>query len=111
MEKIYLRIEENTDGELGFGFIISDIQEVLENDIEISIDDYNKFHELNSKGKQFRVKANPIGSTLFDYIEEYTFECIPCEPTEEELLKEEVLNQSEMMLEMDFRMTNLELGL
>ncbi len=111
MEKIYLRLEKNTDGELGFGFIIPDIQEVLENDIEISIDDYNKFHELNSNGKQFRLKANPIGNILFDYIEEYTLECIPCEPAEEELLKEEVLLLTESYLDMEFRMTNYELGL
>lgn len=111
MEKIYLRIEANEEGEMGFGFIPPEGWTVLESDIEISLSDYNKFHELNSKGKQFRLKANPIGNTLFDYIEEYTLECIPCEPTEEELLKEEVLNQSEMMLEMDFRLTSVELGL
>ena len=35
----------------------------------------------------------------------------PQPPTELELLKEEVLLQSEIMLDMDFRMTSLELGL
>lgn len=111
MEKIYLRIETNEDGKLGFGFITPDMQEVLPSDIEISIEDYNKFHELNSKGKQFRLKENPTGNTLFDYIEEYQLECIQCEPTKEELLTEEVLFLSESILEMEYRMTNYELGL
>ena len=105
MEK-YLRIENNS-----FGFVVKGVHEIASSDIVIVESDYNKFFELQNKGKQFRLKANPIGSTLFDYIEEYTLECIPCEPTEEELLKEEVLNQSEMMLDMDYRMTSLELGL
>lgn len=108
-DKYYLEIIDKNN----FGFIKGDTEELqgLGTLVEISINDYNQFHELNSKGKQFRLKANPIGNTLFDYIEEYTLECIPCEPTEEELLKEEVLNQSEMMLDMDYRMTSLELGL
>ncbi|SCJ09904.1 Uncharacterised protein [uncultured Clostridium sp.] len=111
MEKIYLRIETNEEGEIGFGFILPEAQTVLESDIEISLSDYNKFHELNSKGKQFRLKEISTGNSLFDYIEGYDVECIPCDPTKEEMLEEEVLLQSEYLLDMEFRMTNLELGL
>lgn len=108
-DKYYFEIIDENN----FGFIKGDTEELqgLGTLVEISIDDYNKFHELNSKGKQFRLKEIPTGNSLFDYIEEYDVECIPCEPTKEEMLEEEVLLQSEYLLDMEFRMTNLELGL
>ena len=78
---------------------------------------------MQSNGKQFRVidvsgveLYNDDVSTkkmgLFDYIEEYEPEpAPPSPPTELELLQEEVLQQSEYMVEMDYRLMNLELGL
>ena len=105
----YLRILED-----GFTFLLvgfHDKNDFLDSDIPISEKDYLKWNEECSF-KQFRVKANPIGSTLFDYIEEYTPEPLPpVPPSDMELLQEEVLNQSEMILEMDFRLTSIELGL
>lgn len=92
----YLRIENNT-----FGFLVEELHEIKETDILITNDDYNTFFELQSQGKQFRVKQIPTGETLFDYIEEYILEVI-----------EEVLEQGidEFMLETDFRLSKLELG-
>lgn len=107
MNKYYLRIEDNV-----FGFVADGIYDILSTDIEITNEDYNKFFELQSQGKQFRLKQIPTGNRLFDLIEEYIPEqLLPVQPSELELLQEEVLNQSEMMLDMDFRITSLELGL
>lgn len=39
--------------------------------IYITDEDYNKFFELQSQGKQFRLKEIPVGDSLFDYVEEY----------------------------------------
>lgn len=106
MNKYYLRIEDND-----YGFIVDGIYDILSTDIEITNEDYNKFFELQSQGKQFRLKKIPTGNRLFDLIEEYTQEQLPVQPSELELLQEEMLNQSEFMLDMDFRITSLELGL
>ena len=109
MNKYYLRILEDEFTFLLVGF--HDKNDFLDSDIPISEKDYLKWNEECSF-KQFRVRKVPTGNTLFDYIEEYTPEALPPGPKSEiELLQEEVLNQSEMMLDMDFRMTNLELGL
>lgn len=66
----YIRIKNKE-----FGFVVDDIHTILETDIKISDEDYNKFFELQSEGKQFRIK-NPNGTTLFEILEEYipTFE-------------------------------------
>lgn len=83
----YLRIENNT-----FGFLVEEIHEIEETDILITNDDYNTFFELQSQGKQYRVKEIPTGDTLFDYIEEYIPEVIPEVqlPSETDILKEKV---------------------
>ena len=36
----------------------------------ITKDDYLSFFRLQEKGKEFKVKNNPTGYELFDYIEE-----------------------------------------
>jgi hypothetical protein len=80
MEKqIYLRLDNQS-----FGFLTSEIHEILSSDISITLEDYNRFFELQNQGKQFRSKENPTGTGLFDYIEEYTLEVIevPTKPTE-----------------------------
>lgn len=64
-------------------------------------------------GKEFKVKdLLGTGDVYTDYLEEYTPAPLPPAPQSElELLQEEVLNQSEMILDMDFRLTSVELGL
>lgn len=108
MNKYFIRIENDK-----FVFVVDGIHTIDETiDKAVTQEEYNKFFELQSKGKQFRIKDNPTGTSLFDYIEEYIPEPLPpAPPSELELLQEEVLNQSEMMLDMDYRMTSLELGL
>lgn len=94
--RYYLRIEKNS-----FGFILDGIHKIREADIEISNEDYTEFFELQSQGKQFRLKEIPTGDTLFDYIEEYIPEII------QEVLEPGI---DEFMLETDFRLSKLELG-
>lgn len=105
---MYLRVENDK-----FGFVVDGMHEIDEAiDYEITNEDYDKFFELQSRGKQFRLKEVVIGTGLFDYIEEYEPEPQPPQsPSQLGLLQEEVLVQSEMILDMDFRMTSLELGL
>lgn len=69
----YVRIQEQN-----FGFIVKGIHDIDEAiDHAISNEDYAKFFELQSEGKQFRVKENPTGDTLFDLVEEYIPEAVP----------------------------------
>lgn len=106
-QQYYLRIEGNI-----FTFVVESIHPIKETDIKLTQEEYDKFFELQSQGKQFRLKDMATGTTLFDFIEEYTPEPgPPAPPTEIELLQEEVLEQSEYMVEMDYRLINLELGL
>lgn len=68
----YIRIQEQK-----FGFIVEGIHDIDETiDHKVTNEDYNTFFELQSKGKQFRVKEVSTGETLFDLIEEYTPEPI-----------------------------------
>lgn len=86
MKNIYLRIENNT-----FGFVTNEIHEIKESDILISEEEYNKFFELQGKGKQFKLKEIPTGKGLFDYVEEYepiVAEMLPYEPTLEDRISE-----------------------
>ena len=94
--KYYLRIEDNS-----FGFVLEGIHKILDTDIEITDEDYNSFFELQSQGKQFKLKKNPTGNSLFDYIEEYIPEAIK-EPQEP--------GTDEFMLDIEYRFSLLELG-
>ena len=93
--KYYLRIQ----GEK-FGFVVEGLHILDESiDHKISTEDYNRFFELQSEGKQFRAKENPTGTGLFDLIEEYIpeqIEEVPSEPTLEErvVALEQVLQQT-----------------
>lgn len=69
MDKYYLRINGST-----FGFLLKGYNEIKETDIEISKEDHSRFLELQTEGKQFRVRSVPTGTTLFDYLEEYVLE-------------------------------------
>ena len=68
----YVRIQEQK-----FGFIVEGIHDIDETiDHKVTNEDYKTFFDLQSEGKQFRVKEAPTGETLFDLIEEYTPEPI-----------------------------------
>ncbi|MDU2680047.1 hypothetical protein [Clostridium sp.] len=96
MGKYYLRIENNN-----FEFLLEGIHEIKESDKLILNDDYILFFELQSKGKQFRLKEIPTGNTLFDYIEEYIPEVL--EVTSE-------VGQDEFNLDIEYRLSKLEVG-
>lgn len=64
--KYYLRVENNN-----FGFIVDEVHEINIKDKVITTDEYNRFFELQSQGKQFRVKEKILGNGLFDIIEEF----------------------------------------
>lgn len=65
--KYYVRIQEDK-----FGFVVEGIHEIDETmDHAVTQEDYDKFFELQSEGKQFRVKEIATGTSLFDLIEEY----------------------------------------
>lgn len=71
-----------------FGFLIKGIHDIEVTDIPITTEDYDNFFELQSQGKQFRLKEIPTGIGLFDYIEEYIPEVIVDNtPTTEDRLK------------------------
>ena len=69
--KYYLRIEEDS-----FGFVLEGIHDIKESDIAVTQEEYDSFFELQSQGKQFRLKEVPTGTSLFDYLEEYVAEII-----------------------------------
>ena len=64
MNKYYLRIEDNV-----FGFVADGIYDILSTDIEITNEDYNKFFELQSQGKQFRLKQNNEIDRKIEFLE------------------------------------------
>lgn len=78
----YIRIKNEE-----FEFIVEDIHTILDTDIKISDEDYNRFFELQSEAKQFRIK-NEQATTLFEILEEYVPEHvdIPSIPSTEERL-------------------------
>lgn len=104
--KFFLRIDNEVHG-----FVLEGLHEIKEDDIAITNEDHTRYLELQSKGKQFKIKEIPTGNTLFDYVEEYTPQATEKPVSEIELLKEEILIQSETMVDLDFRLTTLELGL
>lgn len=95
--KYYLRIEENS-----FGFVLEGFHDIRESDILVSNEDYNNFFELQSKGKQFRLKEVPEDEAgLFGFVEEYEPETIeiPQEPGIEDYV-----------LDLEYRLSKIELG-
>lgn len=92
----YLRREKGV-----FGFILEGTGDIKETDIKILIEDYNRFFDLQSEGKHFKLKEVPTGERLFDYIEEYTPEVLEVTPEP---------GIDEFMLDVDYRLSKLELG-
>lgn len=95
-QQYYLRIE----GDI-FTFVVESIHPIKETDIKLTQEEYNKFFELQSEGKQFRLKDIATGITLFDFIEEY----IP-EPIEVKL----ELDAEDYLLDLEYRVSLIELG-
>ena len=81
--RYFLRIENEE-----FGFVVNDIHNIKESDIEITEEEHKTFLDLQSKGKAYRLKSIPNGTSLFDYLEEYTREVIKDNtPTMEDRIK------------------------
>lgn len=69
----FLRIKE--DG--SFGFVVDGFHQIKETDIKLTQEEYDSFFEMQSEGKQFRLREIATGIGLFDFIEEYTQEIQP----------------------------------
>lgn len=97
MDKYYLRIEDGN-----FGFVLEGIHEITDSDIAISSEDHKNFFELQSQGKQFRLKEVPdIESGLFGYVEEYVPEVV-------EVQQEQGIE--DYILDLEYRISKIELG-
>lgn len=96
MSKTYLRITDD-----GFGFVVEDFHTILPTDITIEQKDYERFFELQSEGKEFRLKTSKTGTKLFDCIEEYT---------SEQPIIAETIGSDEHLLDLDYKISLLELG-
>lgn len=94
--KYYLRIENNS-----FDILVEGLHQITKEDILITNDDYNKYIETISKGKNLIIKEKSTGSGLFDYIEEYTPEVV------EEIPEPGI---EEMVLDHEYRISKFELG-
>ena len=67
---------------------------ILSTDIPMTEEEHNRYCD-----GQFRLKDNPTGESVFDYIEEYVPQSEAIEP-----------GIDNFMLETDFRLSKLELG-
>ncbi len=95
----------NNDGT--FGFKDKEINTILETDILISDDIYNKFFEMQSQGKYFRIK-NLQGITFEEIFEEVIPEPIlPAEPSEIDKLKTENESMKQSIAELTMLVTGL----
>jgi hypothetical protein len=70
-------------------FKTPEIHDILESDAKISDEIYNRFFELQSQGKQFKLK-DMNGTTFEEIFEEVMVEAIPQPKSELEILKETV---------------------
>ena len=95
MTRYYLRIANND-----FGFKLEGTTDIIETDIQITKSDYEYWKDTNGT-KNFRLKEIPTGTGLFDYIEEYIPEVV-------ESIQEP--GQDEFNLDIEYRLTKLELG-
>ena len=95
----YLHIDEENNS---FGFYIEGIHDIdKDKDIPISDEDYNKFFEEQSNGKQYRLKETRQSDNsggLFDYVEEYVeqVETLQQEPS----LQEQIEHLTQAILEL-----------
>lgn len=96
-EKYLVIFSDNT-----FGFNDEEIDGAT--NIVIEDEDYHKFFDLQSQGKQFKLKTNATGTGLFDYIEEYTQTNTNVEvgATKEEKLNNKILSLQATIIKMQF---------
>ena len=107
----YLRIENDK-----FGFVVKGIHKILESDISITDNDYKTFLKRQEKGEQFKLKAEPTGSSLFDYIESFETEyndVLPESPIDKikenmDDLEERLVNVVATTWDIDYRLLELE---
>lgn len=92
MDNKYIRLIDD-----GFGFVVDGIHKIMEQDKPISEENYNKFFEEQSLGKQFKIKD--VNANSFEEIfEEIAIEVdnSPKPPTEEERIS--ALEEAMLML-------------
>lgn len=95
----YLRIETESEE---FGFVANTIHDIQETDIKLTQEDYDRFFELQSSGKQFRLKKVPTPEDgLFGYVEEYT-------PITEDVTPTKGIE--DYLIDLDVRVCKIELG-
>lgn len=77
--------------DMSFGFKDPEINTIVETDVLISNEIYNKFFELQAQGKQFKIK-NLQGETFKEIFEEIIPEPVelPQEPIPQEVLTQQV---------------------
>ena len=96
---MYLHIDEENNS---FGFLVEGIHNIdKDKDIQITDEDYDKFFEEQSNGKQYRLKeTRPSDNSggLFDYVEEYVeqVETLQQEPS----LQEQIEHLTQAILEL-----------
>lgn len=106
----YLRTENNK-----IEFLVDDIHEIKDSDMKLSNEEYGRFFELQSEGKQFRLKemiTYNIPSSLFDYVEEFVNDPVPAEEvTTEAITVENLMSEIEALkIEIQSMKTNLNLS-
>ena len=96
---MYLHIDEENNS---FGFLVEGIHNIdKDKDIQITDEDYDKFFEEQSNGKQYRLKETRQSDNsggLFDYVEEYVeqVETLQQEPS----LQEQIEHLTQAILEL-----------
>ena len=99
----YLRISDD-----GFGFLDDRVHLILESDIQITSEEYEKFFEMQSAGKSFRLKEKTnSSSSLFDLIETFEQKQIKKELTIGDL-KSELNMLQEKLLELEQKIKTYE---
>jgi hypothetical protein len=81
---MYLSLMENN-----ITFKTPEIHEILEADVKISDEIYNQFFEMQSKGKQFKLK-NINGITFEEIFEEVILDPVQIPKSELDILRETV---------------------
>ncbi|WP_035293758.1 hypothetical protein [Clostridium sp. KNHs214] len=90
-----------------FGFKDEAINEILETDIPISNEIYNKFFELQSQGKQFKIK-NLQGKTFEEIFEEVIPEPIEPLPQEPSPIEKMQAENKQLKQDMDDMKQNMQ---
>lgn len=96
MGQKYLRLESGM-----FTIVIAGVHEIKNDDIPIDNKDFEEYINTKEIEKFYRLKKVSTGKGLFDYIEGYIPEPI-------EVIQKPGID--EFMLETDFRLSKLELG-